>query len=124
MKTLKILGIVLLLFLVVGSLAYLYIFRQQEIRVDYIPKEFEFCGSTITEADVEYQELVKWLHDNKDGWSLSFVSYMPRDLYRHPAFFVNVMEDGITVSYKTDLGYPQFAKTIEHELTLRCVGSR
>lgn len=86
----------------------------------FIPEEFTYCGKKIWGSDKEYQEIVSWLKQNKDGWVSSFVTYVPTQVYRHPAFVVNVIEGGVVVSYKTDNGYPQFVKTITHGLNMSC----
>lgn len=117
---LKILVRVLLLLIVIAISAYFYIFRQQELAVRFIPNEFEYCGKTISVGDKSYEEIVRWLKKNKNGWVLSYVTYVPRMVYRHPAFIVNVLEDGVVVSYKTDYGYPQYARTVAHSLNTQC----
>ena len=98
-------------------------FRQQEIEVRYIPNEFSFCGRVISGNDSEYKVIKSWLTTNQNGWILSFASYVPRQIYRHPAFVVNVMQGGVVVSYKTDYGYPQYYKSINHSLELSCESS-
>ena len=99
---------------------YLYVFREQEIRTDFIPQKFEFCGKSISTGDREYDELVKFLTINKGGWVASFVSFAPTQVYNSPAFKVNVMSKQVVVSYKTDEGYPQFVKLIKHDWSSSC----
>jgi hypothetical protein len=119
-KALKIVGILFLLVAIIFVSAYFYVFREQEIAVRFIPNEFEYCGSKIWGNDEEYKKIVSWLKQNKDGWVLSYVTFVPNMVYRHPAFVVNVIEGGVVVSYKTDYGYPQYVKTIEHGLSTKC----
>ena len=119
-KALKVIGYVVLLLALVGVGTYFYIFRQQEIAVDFIPSEFTYCGKQIWGNNKEYQEIVSWLKQNKDGWVISYVTYVPTQVYHHPAFRVNVTEGGVVVSYKTDHDYPQFVKTINHGLNMAC----
>ena len=99
---------------------YLYVFRVQEIRTDFIPPKFEFCGKSISKGDQEYDELVKVLTINKGGWVTSFVSFAPTQVYYSPAFKVNVMGKQVVVSYKTNEGYPQFVKLIQHDWLGSC----
>jgi len=119
-KALKIIGYFVLCIIVLATAAYLYVFRQQEIEIRLIPNEFTYCGEQIWGKDKEYQEIASWLKNNKNGWVLSFVSYVPQQVYRHPAFVVNVLDGGVVVSYKTDYGYPQYVKTIDHGLNMNC----
>ena len=122
-KVLHIFGCIILLIIAIGIAVYFYVFRQQEIALRLIPNEFEYCGKQISTRDSEYKEIVSWLKKNKDGWVLSFATYVPQQVYRHPAFVVNVIKGGVVVSYKTDSGYPQYAKTIEHGLEMACAKS-
>lgn len=119
-KVLKNIGIILLLlaFLAVGIL--LYVFREQGIDISYIPNEFEYCGKDVFGSDKDYQEIVSWLKQNKEGWVLSYASYVPNYIYHNPAFRVNVQKGMVVVSYKTDYGYPQYVKSIKHGLRLNC----
>lgn len=100
--------------------AYLYVFRNQEIRVDYIPQQFEFCGGIISEGDSEYDELIKVLTNHKNGWVASFTSFAPTRVYFSPAFQVNVVGKQVVVSYKTDDGYPQLVKLIKNDWSKSC----
>ena len=104
---------------IVGA-GFLYMFRQQAIDVQFIPNEFAYCGDQIWGNDQEYREIVDWLKNNKDGWARSVVTYVPKQVYDSPAFKVNVMDSGVVVSYKTDFGYPQFVKSINHGLRKNC----
>ena len=122
-KALKIIGDITTILVLIGAGAYLYLFRQQEIAIRLIPNEFEYCGKKVWGNDKNYQEIVTWLKQNRDGWILSYVTYVPKQVYRHPAFTVNVMEGGVVVSYKTDSGYPQYAKTINHGINLECTSN-
>jgi len=116
----KIASYIVLCLLFIGVAIYCYTFRQQEIDVHFVPNEFTYCGKQIWGKDKEYQEIISWLNNNRNGWVLSFVSYVPKQIYRHPAFVVNVLDGGVVVSYKTDYGYPQYVKTIDHGLNLHC----
>ena len=122
-KALKIIGDITTILVLIGAGAYLYLFRQQEIAIRLIPNEFEYCGKKVWGNDKNYEERVTWLKQNRDGWILSYVTYVPKQVYRHPAFTVNVMEGGVVVSYKTDSGYPQYAKTINHGINLECTSN-
>ena len=122
-KFLKILGYIFLCLILIVVSIYFYVFRNQEIDVSFIPNEFNYCGRQIYGKDTDYQEIVAWLRQNKDDWVLSYVSYVPTQVYRHPAFVVNVLKGGVVVSYKTDWGYPQYAKTVEHGLKLVCASN-
>ncbi len=102
------------------TVTYLYVFREQEIRTDFIPPKFEFCGKSISKGDQEYEELTEILTLNKGGWVASFVSFVPTQVYNSPAFKVNVMGKQVVVSYKTDEGYPQFVKLIKHDWSGSC----
>lgn len=122
-KALKIIGVITTILVLIGVGACSYIFRQQEIAIRLIPNEFEYCGKKVWGEDKNYQEIVTWLKQNKEGWVLSYATYVPKQVYRHPAFTVNVMEGGVVVSYKTDYGYPQYAKTINHGINLECTSN-
>jgi len=122
-KVLKIIGVIVVLLICVLASTYLYVFRSQKIDIGLIPNEFEYCGRTVWGSDKEYQEIVKWLKHNKKDWVTSFVSYVPNQVYRHPAFRVNVFKGGVVVSYKTDYGYPQYTKTIDHGISLECTSN-
>jgi len=99
---------------------YLYVFRDQDIRIDFIPPEFEFCGKNISKGDQEYDELLKVLTAHKDGWVASFTSFAPTQVYYSPAFKVNIVGKQVVVSYKTDEGYPQFIKLIKYDWSGSC----
>ena len=122
-KALKVLSYIFLCLALVIVGIYFYVFREQEIKVNFIPSYFNYCGKQIDSKDSEYKEVVSWLNQNKGGWVLSFVSYIPTQVYRHPAFSVNVLKGGVVVSYKTDYGYPQYEKTINHGLKLVCASN-
>ena len=119
-KVLIIGGIVVLSLLIIVAGTYLYIFREQQIDVGLIPNEFSYCGKQIYGNDPNYKEIVAWLNENKDGWVASFVTYAPKQVYRTGAFQVNVLEGAVIVSYKTDYGYPQFIKVVDHKLSKEC----
>jgi hypothetical protein len=122
-KSLKFFAYIVLALVTIAVGLYLYTFRQQEIEISLIPNEFSYCGKQISGNENEYQEIVSWLRSNKDGWVLSYVSYVPRQVYSHPAFVVNVMDGGVIVSYMTDYGFAQYAKTIEHGFGMSCAKS-
>ena len=106
--------------MVLITTTYLYVFREQAIRTDFIPPKFEFCGKSISKGAQEYDELVKVLTINKGGWVASFVSFVPTQVYYSADFKVNVMGEQVVVSYKTNEGYPQFVKFIQHDWTGSC----
>jgi len=119
-KAFKVIGYLFLALVLVVVGSFFYVFREQQIEVNFIPNYFSYCGKQIDNKDSEYKEIVSWLNQNRDGWVLSFVSYVPVQVYSHPAFSVNVLKGGVVVSYKTDYGYPQYEKTIKHGLQLAC----
>jgi hypothetical protein len=122
-KLIKFFAWFLLCVALTGLAAYLYVFRQQAIEIKFMPSEFSYCGKTISENDSDYKEIEAWLKNNQDDWVLSFVSYVPRQVYKHPAFAINVMDGAVTIYYKTDDGYPQYFKSINHKLELTCAES-
>ncbi|MEM7401221.1 MAG: hypothetical protein AAF304_04645, partial [Pseudomonadota bacterium] len=73
-KLLKICLYLLIFFLIIASVSYLIIFRNQEIDVGLIPNEFEYCGSQIYGSNPEYREIVAWLKANKYGWHRSYAT--------------------------------------------------
>ncbi|OCQ23790.1 hypothetical protein A7985_07575 [Pseudoalteromonas luteoviolacea] len=102
-------------------LAYLYVFREQDIRVDFIPSQFKFFGERVSEGDTDYDNVVSLLKENKSGWETSVVSYVPNQIYDSPSFKVNILENVVVVvSYKTGVGYPQFVKKFKHDLGEVC----
>ena len=117
---LKILTYLVLTLTVCFLLAYLYIFRDQDIRVDFIPPQFRFCGEVISKGNANYDNVVTLLKENKSGWETSFVSFVPSQVYDSPGFRVNILENTVVVSYKTDDGYPQYVKNIRHDLGEVC----
>ncbi|PHS11981.1 MAG: hypothetical protein COA86_18895 [Kangiella sp.] len=119
---LKILGSLILFILALGLAMYFYFFIEQKIEVQYIPKEFRYCEKTITNVDLEYNEIVSWLKKNKEGWSRDWNTPIAGKYYSHPAFSVVVFQGGISVSYKTDNGYPRFIKSANHEFSTSCSG--
>ncbi len=117
----KALSLIILSIMILLAATYLYINRDQQIRVDLIPPEFEFCETIITEGDLAYDELKKILVKHKDGWKTSYASFVPGRTYDSPAFKVNVIGNGgVVVSYKTDDGYPQFTKFIKYDWSTSC----
>ena len=106
--------------LVVVISGYLYIFRDQEIELTYFPSYFEHCDTKISGKDHAYLLIREWLTENNDEWVHSFVSFAHGNRYFHPAFKVNILENVVIVSYKTDYGYPQFIKQGKHNLALSC----
>ena len=119
-RFLKIVGITIIVLVILISTALLYYFRKQEIDIGLIPNEFTYCGKQIHGNDKNYREIVSWLKDNKDGWVPSFASYVPNQVYRGNSFNINVLSDAVVVSYKTDYGFPQYIKGVEHGLKLKC----
>ena len=116
----KILGFITISIVTLIVASYLYVFRDQDIRVDYIPQKFEYCGNVIVKGNSEYDEVVKVLMNNRDGWVTSFVSYVPTRVYSSSAFRVNVLGKMVVVSYKTDEGFPQFTKLIKYDWSSTC----
>ena len=106
--------------ILIGIAVYLYIFREQEINLDLIPENFEYCNQTITTEDKEYQEIVKTLKQNKVGWVQSVASYIPKQTYVNDDFTIIVLKNALVVSYKVDGGYKQLVKTITHGLDNTC----
>ena len=90
-KIIKAVAYVLLGLVLVVAVIYLYMFREQEIDVRLVPSEFEYCGKKIYRSHEEYKKIVSWLNENKEGWVLSFVSFVPNQVYYHPSFRVNVI---------------------------------
>jgi len=119
-KFLKICIYLIIALLVINSVVYLYIFREQEIDVALIPNEFTYCGMKINASNSSYQEIVSWLKENNEGWVTSFVTFIPKQVYQANAFQVNVMENLVVVSYKSDYGYSQFIKKGKHQLSKQC----
>lgn len=102
------------------TVTYLYVFRDQEIRLEFIPPELEFCGKKISKGAQEYDELLKVLTAHKGGWNASFTSFVPTQVYFSPAFKVNIVGKQVVVSYKIDEGYPQFIKLIKYNWSSSC----
>jgi len=119
-KLFKILGYILTTLVIIAIAIYLYFFRAQPIDTGLIPSEFTYCGNQIFGSNEHYQEIVQWLQNNKEDWTLSFVTYAPSHKYYHGAFWVNVHSKAVIVSYKTDYGYPQFVKDGVHDLPTTC----
>ena len=99
---------------------YFYVFREQEIRLDLIPAQFEYCGRNISEGDINYDEVVTVLTKQKGGWVSSSTNYEASQHYYAPAFQVKVIGKQVVVSYKTDEGFPQFIKLIKYNWSNTC----
>jgi|GEM_PF-3471903 len=119
-KTLKVLVCITVILLVTASAIYSYVFREQSINTKLIPNEFTYCGKKIGGKNPEYTKIVAWLKSNNNEWSASFITFEPKQVYWHSAFSVNVLESAVVVSYKTDYGYPQYIKLINHDFDLLC----
>ncbi|WP_045856305.1 hypothetical protein [Teredinibacter purpureus] len=114
----------LLLITVIGVVSgYTYYVRGQKIEIDFMPREFNYCGRVIADIDPEFKEIVNWLRENSEGWSRDWNTQIAGLVYGYPAFSVVVFEGGVSVSYKTDSGYPRFIKSIKHSLKTSCEGS-
>ncbi len=110
---------VLVLF-VIGTSTVFYFFREQEIDTTLIPNEFRYCGKQIWGNNPEYIKIVAWLRENNGGWTPSFASYTQDHFFDGKHFIVNVLDEMVVVSYKTDHGFPQFTKSGEHGLDKQC----
>lgn len=110
----------LLLVIVVALSGYLYLAREQAIEVSFIPNEFKYCGKIITSNDREYKEISAWLHENRSGWRQDWNTQIAGVVYSYPAFSVVVFKGGVSVSYKTDSGFPRFIKSVDHGLNIEC----
>lgn len=117
MKLLLIIATMIILFTIA---LYLYIFREQEIQLDLIPERFEYCNQTITTENKAYQEIFELLKHNKGGWVQSVASYIPEQTYMSEYFTVTVLKDALAISFKTESGYKQLVKSIDHELATNC----
>lgn len=117
MKIFLIIATVIILFSIA---VYLYIFREQEIQLNLVPEHFEYCNQTITTEDKAYQEIFELLKHNKSGWVQSVASYIPEQTYMSEYFTVTVLKDALAISYKTENGYKQLVKSIDHELATNC----
>ena len=111
--------IIVALLVVIGS-TLLYVFREQEIDLDMLPNEFKYCGKQIYGNDPDYIKIISWLKQNKDGWRLSYASYVRKHVYDGRHFIVSVLDEMVVVSYKTDYGFPQFTKSGQHGLSKSC----
>ncbi|MCV6623862.1 MAG: hypothetical protein OIF51_19170 [Cellvibrionaceae bacterium] len=116
----KILAFLLLVAIVVAISGYLYLTREQVIEVRFIPNEFKYCGRVITNSDPEYKEISTWLHENSSGWVQDWNTTITGLVYSYPAFSVVVFKGGVSVSYKTDFGFPRFIKSVNHGLNIAC----
>ena len=119
----KTLGALLLIVILVIVAGYLYVFRDQNIDVHYIPREFRYCDRVISENDPEYEEISNWLHSNIHGWALDWNTPVAGLVYSYPAFSVVVFRGGVSVSYKTDYGFSRFIKSVDHNLAIECASS-
>ncbi len=116
----KILAFILLLVIVVALSGYLYLTREQVIEVKFIPTEFKYCGRVVTNNDPEYKEITSWLHENSSGWRQDWNTPIAGLKYSYPAFSVVVFKSGVSVSYKTNSGFPRFIKSTDHGLNIEC----
>ena len=117
----KILGYIFVILVGLTTVAYLYIFKWQTIDT-LTPPEFTYCGSQIWGSNPKYVEITQWLKNNKDDWDRSYASYVPGVEYRTGSYQINVLSNTVVVSYKTDYGFPQFVKQINHGLEISCNG--
>lgn len=85
-----------------------------------IPTEFEYCGKSIWGRDPEYLRIKDWLIQNREGWTTNWHTYYAGEGYYYPSYQIYVFDDFIAVSYKTDWGFPQYTKSIKHELEVNC----
>jgi hypothetical protein len=116
----KILIALLLLVIVMVTFGYLHFVRDQKIEVGFIPSEFSYCGRTITHNDSKYKEITDWLRTNSDGWQQDWNTQISGLKYYYPSFSVVVFKGGVSVSYKTDYGFPRFIKSVDHRLNTEC----
>jgi hypothetical protein len=119
-KILKIFLLISLLLLIISISVVAYMLRPQEIDVGLIPNEFRYCGQQIWGGNEDYQRIVKWLQENRHGWSPNWHTHYAGDGYIHPAFRVVIFDEFVAVSYKTDSSYPQFTKKFKHGLVVSC----
>ena len=116
----KILFLMLGVLLLASTFTYFYIFREQEIDLEFVPDYFEYCSRTITKNDHDYQKIIALLRENQDGWTQSSATYAPKQTYKHDDFIITVLQDAIVVSYNTSHGAKQLVKTINHGLANDC----
>lgn len=116
----KIIVGLLLIVLIAAISGYAYFVRDQKIEVGFIPAEFKYCGKVITGADPEYKEISNWLQANSTGWARDWNTQIAGVVYYYPAFSVVVFNGGVSVSYKTDYGFPRFIKSVNHSLNTTC----
>lgn len=119
----KILVALLLIVIVVATSSYLYFIRDQKIEIDFIPGEFKYCSRVITGSDPEYREISSWLRANSSGWVRDWNTQIAGVVYSYPAFWVVVFKGGVSVSYKTDYGFPRFIKSVNHGLSIECANN-
>ncbi len=117
---LKIIYALVILAILVTASGYLYFVRDQKIEVRFIPREFKYCDRVITGNDPEYQEITHWLRSNSYGWTRDWNTQITGLVYSYPAYSIVVFEGGISVSYKTDYGFPRFIKSVNHNLSVAC----
>lgn len=106
--------------ILIGIAVYLYIFREQVIDLELVPDHFEYCNQTITTEDKAHQEIFELLEQNKGGWVQSVASYIPEQTYMSEYFTIIVLKNALVISYKTEDGYKQLVKSIDHELVTDC----
>ena len=119
-RILKVVGYVLAVTALLAVAFLGYHFREQEIDVGLIPNKFSYCAHEIYGSNIHYQEITNWLKKNKAGWNISYASYVAGIEYRSPAFNISVHPNFVVVWYKTDEGYPQFVRSIKHQLPMEC----
>ncbi|ALU45867.1 hypothetical protein [Pseudoalteromonas rubra] len=110
----------IVLVLIAAMTGYLLYFRGQKVEVGFIPNAFQYCGKVITGADPEYREIVDWLHSNTKGWMRDWHMQIAGATYHSSAFLGTVFPGGVSVSYKTETGFPRFIKQINHNLSTSC----
>ncbi|MGX5200357.1 hypothetical protein [Aliikangiella sp. IMCC44632] len=107
-------------FILLAVVGLAYLFRPQSIDTAMIPNEFNYCGKVIWGKDKEYLNIVKWIEDNRDGWTQNWHTHYAGQGYHYPAFQVTIFPDFVAISYKTDWGYPQYTKSFTHDLVINC----
>lgn len=97
----------------------IYISRPQTIDIS-IPPEFKYCSKTIWGSNPEYLKIKEWLAHNKDGWRLNLRTHHSGKGYHGGSYNILVFDNFVAISYKTDLGFPQFTKHFKHGLEVNC----
>ena len=81
----------------------------ESLKVSIYGTEINIDEYWLNPGDEKYDQFISWVKNNKEGWSSTPATYVPKLLVSGKSFSFNFMSSGVVVNYESG----QFTKNID-----------